>query len=124
VVVAVAIVGVMEVAGDEVVGVVAVGDRLVAAAGAVDVAGFVAGAGVGLAALGVGGADFDGALVHVPIVGVVEVAVVEVVDVIAVADSGVAAARAVNVIVSRVYRMFHFRFSSLLVCVHSRGRAR
>jgi hypothetical protein len=124
VVVAVAVVGVMKVAGDEVVGVIAVGDRFVAAAGAVNVAGFVARAGVGLAAFGVGGADFDGAFIHVPFMGVVEVAVVQVIDVVSVADGGVAAARAVNVIVSRVYRMFHFRFSSLLVCVHSRGRAR
>lgn len=77
---------------------VAVGDRGVAAVGAVDVGGVVAGAGVvGGAAVGVLVGDFEGVFVVVAFVGVVEVAVVEVIDVAVVLDGEVAAAGAVDV---------------------------
>lgn len=96
-VVAVVFVRMVEVAIHEVIDVVAVGHRFVAAAGAVDVAGFVAAAGVGgRAGVGVGGGHFDDVLVEVVAVGRVEVAVVEVVHVVAVLDGNVSAAFAMD----------------------------
>ena len=90
---------------DEVIDVVAMRHRFVAAAGAMDVSGFVAvavmiwGAGVR-----VGGADGDAVFIDVVAVRVVQVAVVQVVNVAVVLDGGVAAARAVLVRVVGVVR--------------------
>jgi hypothetical protein len=110
VVVAVAPVGVMEVTVDEVVDVVAVGDRGVAAALAVDVVGAVARAVVvGGAGRGVLCVGLDAALVDVALVAVVEVAAVDVVDVADVADRHVAAARPVDVVVVEVGVVGHGR---------------
>ena len=81
-VVAVALVLVVQVTVDEVVGVVAVGDRLVPAAGTVHVAGVVAGARVaGVAVIRVGRVDREHVVVNVVAVWVVQVPVVEEVDV-------------------------------------------
>jgi hypothetical protein len=100
VVVAVVAVRVVQVAADEVIGVVAVGHGLVAAAGAVLVGLVVAVAGVGRRAGGrVGGADRQAVLLDAAAVGVVQVAVVQVIDVVFVLDGGVAAAGAVLVVV-------------------------
>ena len=96
VVVAVAVVRVVQAAVYDIVGVVAVRHGFVAAAFAVD----VPGAGVhGVAAVGVGGADADAVFVVVAVVFVVQVAVVNVVDVAVVFDGGVTAALSVNVLV-------------------------
>src|SRR5438067_13097150 len=104
VVVAVVAGGVVEVAADEIIGVVAVGDRLVAAAGAVDVALHVPAAGVRRGAgVRVGRADRQGVLAHRAVgLGVVQVAVVQVVGVAVVLDGRVPAAGAVPVLVVRV----------------------
>jgi hypothetical protein len=96
VVVAVALVGVVEAPIDQVVHMVAVGNLVVAAALAVDV-----GAAVmrGVAAIRVELVDRQPVLVDVVAVGVVEVAVVEKVDVAVVDDLRVAAARPVYMLV-------------------------
>jgi hypothetical protein len=98
VVVAVVAVRVVQVAVDEVVDVVAVGDRFVAAAGAVHVAGLVAAAARGAGVQPSGflvGVTSRLVLVDVVTVRVMQVAVVQVVDVVAVPDRGVAAVGAV-----------------------------
>lgn len=108
VVVAVVAVGVMEVAVDEVVDVVAVGHGLVSAAGAVNMALLVTGAPVFRGASGrVRLVHLDHVLVNVVSVGVVEVAVVEVVHVVPVLDGDVAALGAVDVVVVLVLVAVH-----------------
>jgi len=100
VVVAMAAVGMMQVARDEVVDVVAVRDGLVPAALRVNMFLRVTAAAVRRGAdCRVGGADLEDALVHVAFVAVVKVAVVQVVDVVAVLDCEVTAIGAVCVIV-------------------------
>ena len=102
-VVAVVAVGVVEVALDEVVGVVAVRDGRVFAALAVDVTCVMATAGVvGRARRGVRGVDGDDVLVDVVAVGMVQVPVVQVVDVTFVGDRDVPAAGSVVVGMARV----------------------
>jgi hypothetical protein len=102
-VVAVVAVGVMEVAVDEVVDVVAVGDGGMAAVGAVLVAFFVAVAGVlGSAIGGVGFVDGQGMLLNLVPFDVVQMAVVQVIDVAVVDDAGVATTWAVLVGMSLV----------------------
>ena len=89
----------------QVVDVVAADNGPVAAAGAVDVSGFVAAAVVvGHAGVRVGGADGDAVFIDVVAMRVVQVAVVQVVNVAVVLDGGVAAARAVLVRVVGVVR--------------------
>ena len=105
-IVAVPAVRVVQVIADEVVDVVAVRHGLVAAAGAVHVAGRVARARVARrAARGVRHVDRDRALVDVAAVGRVQVTVVKVVDVIAVADGDVTATVTVLVLVLVMDRM-------------------
>jgi hypothetical protein len=96
VVVTVVLVRMMKPSGDEVIGVVAVRNRLVAAAVAVRVVGAVPVGGCDVAA-GVLGVDLDDVLVDMVAVRVMKVPVVEVVDVIAMLDGGVATAGAVDV---------------------------
>ncbi len=105
-VVAVIPVRVMEVTVDEVVDVIPVRDRFVAAAGPVDVVVRVGVAVVGRTAGRVRGVDLERVLFDRAARGVMQVTVVNVVDVIPVLDGGVAAARAVNVIMV-VVRMGH-----------------
>ena len=100
VVVAVVAVGVMQVAVDEVVDMVSVGDRFVTTGVG---AALVCGGAVGW----VGGADFERVLIDVVVVDVMEVAVVEVVDVARMLDCGVSAAFAVHVIVGFVFLAAH-----------------
>jgi hypothetical protein len=98
VIVAVAAVRMVEVTVDQVVDVIAVRHRLVAARRAMLVSRAVRAAVVGRRASGrIGRPDFENVFVHVIAVGRVQMAVVEVVDVILVADGGVAAAGAMNV---------------------------
>lgn len=98
--VAVAVVLVVEVAIDQVVNVVAMGDRFVAAVRPVNVGGVMAGAGVTTGAVGrIGSRDFQDVLIVVAFVGGMEVAIVEVIHVVLVRDGRVAASRTVNVIV-------------------------
>ena len=97
-VVAVPAVRVVQVPVHEVVGVVAVGDGLVPAARAVDVAGLVRVAAVlGGAPVGMLGAHVEHELVDVRLVRAVQGPVVQVVDVVAVLDGRVPAAGAVDV---------------------------
>jgi hypothetical protein len=100
VIVAVIAVRMVQMAVHEVVDVVAVRHRFVAAAGAMDVtlrmaAAVVLGRTVGRVLLG----HIDGVLLHLASFRVVQVAVVQIIDVVAVLDRGVAAAFAVVVIV-------------------------
>lgn len=96
----------MQVAIDQIVDVIAVGHRLMAAAGAVDMARFVPGAVVvGGAGIGVRRADLDHMLVDVIPMRVMQVTVMQVIDVIAVAHGGMAAARAMLVVVIFVMGM-------------------
>ena len=102
-IVAVPAVGMVQVAVDDVVAVIAVGDRVVAAPGAVRVLGSVPAARVVWSAVGrVLRADGEGVLVDVAAVRVMQVAVVEEVLVTLVVDGLVAAAVAVDVVVSCV----------------------
>ena len=119
-VVAVVAVGMVEVAVDEVVDVVAVGHGLVPASGAVDMTVLMTGASV---PRGAGGrvclAHLDHVLVHVVAVGMVKVAVVEVVHVVTVPDGDVPAVRAVNVVVVFVLDAVHLRVLFVRVRVKS-----
>jgi len=92
--------GVVQVAVDQVVDMVAMGHRFVAAAVAVNMAGLVAGA-VMLwgAGVGVGLVYRQRVFVYMPVVGVMQVAVVQVIHVIIMLDGSVAAVRAVLMIV-------------------------
>jgi len=104
-------VGVMQVPGNQVVEMVAMRNRFVTAGGAVHVARCVARALVGRRTRGgVGPPNLDHALVHMPVVRVVEVSVVQIVDVIAVAYGRVSARGPVLMLVIRVGDMRHGRF--------------
>jgi hypothetical protein len=108
VVVAVPGVRVMQVAGDEVVDVIAMRDRFVTATRAVDMALGVTIAAVRRRARGrIGRADLEDTLVDVAVMIVVEVAIVKVIDVVAMTDSEVAAVGAVDVIVIRMSGVAH-----------------
>ena len=108
VVVAVVPVHVVQVTVDEVVHVVAVGHRLVAAARTVDMVGLVAAAlVVGRTGAGVGIGHFHSMLIHMVPVGMMEMTVVEVVDVPVVQDGRVAAVGAVLVFVILVLFAVH-----------------
>jgi len=97
-VVAMSVMGIVEMAVDQIVDVVSVGDLLVSAAGAVNVYGVVAFAGVTGCTVGrVDGGNFDDAFIVMAVVGGVKMAVVEVIRVSVVMDGDVAAIRAVNV---------------------------
>ena len=98
-VVAVPVVLVVQMPVDEVVDVVAVGDRLVPAVRAVHVVGRVAGAGMpGAAAVGVALVDAEDVIVHVIAVRMAQAPVLDEVDVPLVDDGDVAAAGAVDVV--------------------------
>jgi hypothetical protein len=106
VVVAVVAVGVVQVPVHQVIDVVAVRHRLVAAAGAVAVVLRVLAAVVGGgAARGVVGADRQGVFLHPAGAGVVKVPVVQVIDVALVVNAGVPAPGPVLVVVARVVRV-------------------
>jgi hypothetical protein len=110
VVVAVRAVGVMQVAGDQIVDVVPVRKGLVSAALAVVVSSCMPAAGmVRDAAVGIGRANRQPMVVDVAPVDVVKVPVVQEVGVSFVTDSGVPATRTVSVTaVIRVLRTAHF----------------
>jgi hypothetical protein len=94
-IVAVAVVHMMQPSVDDIVDVVAVGHGFVAAARTMH----VVPAGVyRMTAIGVGGTDFDCMLVVVVFVGIVQVSVVEIIRVVTVADGRVATAGAVGVL--------------------------
>jgi hypothetical protein len=97
VVVAVVAVRVMQVAVDQIVGVVAVRHRFVAAAGAVPMVCVMAAAAmIRGAAVGIARADGDDMLVDMAVVRVMKVAVMQVIDVAVVAHGDVAASRTVG----------------------------
>ncbi len=107
-VVAMGAVRVVEVPSHEVVDVIAVGDRFVAATVAVDVVARVARTEVrGGAGGGIGGVHFENTFVYMAVVAVVEVPIVEVVDVVAMADRDMAAVGAVDMIVIGVGAVAH-----------------
>src|SRR5689334_23274742 len=96
-VVAVVAVRMVQVALDEVIHMIAMRNRFVAAAGAVDVALGVAAAGVGRGAgSGILATDVDLVLLDLAARGMVQVAVVQVIDVPIVLDCGVATAGAMS----------------------------
>jgi len=91
-VVAVRAVRVVEMLADEIVDVIAVGNLLVTAIGAVNVSGLVLAAGMlGCAVHRVGFADLQDVLIHVVMVRVVEMPVVQVVEVVPMRDRRVPA---------------------------------
>jgi len=98
VIVAVIAVRMMQAAIHEVIDVVAVRDRFMAAIRAVDMRGVVAGAGRGVA-VRISGADFDDVLIDMPGVRVMQVPIVQIVDVPVVFHGNVAAVGAVFVVV-------------------------
>lgn len=99
VIVAVVAVGVVQVAIHKVVNVVAMGDSLMAAAGAMDVAGSMSRAAVVRRALvGIGRRDLDDMLVHMVTVGMVEVAVMDIIHMVAVGNSSVTTVGTVGVV--------------------------
>jgi hypothetical protein len=107
-VVAVAVVRVVEVTLDQIIGVIAVRHAGMSARGAVDVVGRVAGAAVVRRALRrVGRVDGDRVLIDVIAVDVMQVPIVEVVDVAGVLDREMAAAGAVNMVVALVDGVRH-----------------
>jgi hypothetical protein len=84
----------MEVAADAVIDMVGMRNRLVAAAGTMDMTGVVAAAAmVRRAAVGVVAGHLDHVLVDMILMRMVEVAIVQIVDMTAVAHSGVATTR-------------------------------
>jgi hypothetical protein len=106
VIIAVAIMRVMQVAFDQIIGVVAVRHRFVAAAGTVHMAGHMAGAAmIGRAIFRIGRGDLDHVFVDVIAVCMVQMSVMQVVHVIAVAYGGMAAPRLVPVRVIGVPRL-------------------
>jgi hypothetical protein len=107
--VAVIAVGVVESPPDGEVDVVAVGDRLVPAAGGVPVGALHRGAGAGAAPV-----HLEAMLVGVPFVRRVEMPVVQVVGVVAVADLAVAAAGPVPVLVVVVLAAGHRRTGGIV----------
>jgi hypothetical protein len=107
-IVAVLAMGSVEVPADQIVAVVSVRDRFVAAAAAVLVTVGVLAAGVLRSAGGrVLACRLELALVDVPLVAVVEVTVVQVVRVVGVLDSAMAAGRAVHMLMTIVRRVAH-----------------
>ena len=107
-IVAVCAVWVVQVPAHQVIDVIAVRDRLVAASRSVRVRRIVRAAGVLRRASGrVLGVDGDRALVDVPVVLFVQMAVVRVAHVIAVTNSDVPAPGAVNVVVVCMHLMTH-----------------
>ncbi len=96
--IAVALVGVVQMAIDEVIYVIAVRNGFMAAAGAVDVRGFMRGTGVPAGAIRrIVGAHFQGVFVIVALVGMVQVAVMDKIHVAVVKDGGMAASGAMLV---------------------------
>lgn len=105
VVVAMISVGMVQVAVDKIVDVVAMWHGLVTASGAMNVAGRVSTAVVAWRALvRISHADFEPVLVYVVAMRMVQVPIVEIIDVIAMLDSGVAAVCAMLMIVRGVMR--------------------
>jgi hypothetical protein len=109
--------GMMQVAIHEIVDVVAVGNRFMAATGSVNVSGVVGGAGVAAGAIGrIRGAHLNGVLVVMAFMSMVEMAVVEVVYVAVVQHGGMAAAGSVLVVVVGMDVMIHLLFAFLDGC--------
>ena len=97
-VVTMVVVGMVQVAIDQIVRVVAVGHGFVSAARSVHVARFMACAMmIGRAAVGVVRRNFERMLIHVVAVDVVQMAVVQIINVPVVLHSGMAARRAMGV---------------------------
>jgi len=108
-VVAVAVVHVVEVAIHEIVDVITVGNSFVAAAFAMDMAGFMTAAHVPASAIGgVRGGYGNRMLVEVPFMRVMQMAIMKIVDMTLVDNGRVSAARAVDVVVIFVDVMIHF----------------
>jgi hypothetical protein len=107
VVVAVIAVLVMQVAGDQVVDVITVGNRRVAAVGVMTVRFLVLAAIVPRrAAAGITAAHADVMLFHAAVVDMMQVTIVQIIDVAVVADRGVSAIGAVSVRMLRVDVVF------------------
>jgi hypothetical protein len=109
----------MEVTVDEIVDMIAVRHGVVTTTGSVHVLAPMRAADVRHAAGGIHRIDRDDAIIEVPCVRAVEMTIVQKVDVVTVANSGVAAFRAVLVIVVCVSLVLHCR---LLRSTHQMGR--
>jgi hypothetical protein len=116
-IIAVIAVRMVQMAGDEIVDVVAMWDCFVAATGSVNVSRIMSGAAmVGRATIRILVAYFNPMLVHMIRVGMVKMSIVEVIDVVGVPDSNMAAAGSMYVIVIGVMRKIaagHFDVLSL-----------
>ena len=124
VIVAVIAVRVVQVAVDEVVDMIAVGHRLMPAAGAVDMGCVVAAAVVCRRALiGVLVRYLDHVLVHVVSVRMVQMAIVQIVHMVAVAHAGVLALRAVRMRMGLMMVVIAFGHIGL-ICLGCRERGR
>lgn len=114
-VITVTVVGVVQMAGDQVVDVVTVRHRCVSTSLRVHVPLLVARAAVRWSACGrVVGTDFQFALIDVSVVRVMKVSIVEVVHVVAVTDGGMPAVGTVDVIVAGMGVMAHGYFLFLV----------
>lgn len=119
-VIAVPIVGMMQMTVDQVIHVIAMGYRRVPAAGSMDVTLLMSGTAMRQATFGVFGTDFDAVFVVVITVRAMKVAVVEITDVIAVANRNMAAVRSMLMLRVRmrlVVHAFRSRASGGWVCV-------
>src|SRR5262245_56750556 len=114
-----------QVPGDAVVDVVAMRDCLVAAIGAVDMAGRMAAAPVIRGApVGVVTDDLDDMLIHVVVMRMVQVAIVQIIDVSVVPHGGVAATRSVLMSMAGMFRCGAGRHRmSSFPCPRSAGSA-
>jgi hypothetical protein len=101
-IVAMAVVDVMQATIHQVVDVVAVGNGLVAAVRTMDMIGRMATALTMSAVIGIDGTDLQHMLIHVIAMHMVQMAIVEIVDMAVMLDSGVAAVRTVLMAVIHV----------------------
>jgi hypothetical protein len=101
VIVAMGAMPVMEAAINQIIDVIAMRHRFMAAADAMDMSHVMTGGWRG-ASIGIGGADLDDVLIHVIGVGMMQMPVMQIIDVSVVPHGGVAAASSVLVIVMRM----------------------
>lgn len=96
--VAMPVVGMVQVAFDQVIDVVAVRDRRMATARAVAMRGGMPGAVMGSTSAGIGGVDFDHVLIVVAFVRKVQAAIVQIIDMVLVAHGHMSTAGAVDML--------------------------
>lgn len=121
-VIAVSIVGIVQMAINEVACVVTMGNRFMATARSMDVVSIMTSAIMTLGTgIGVHISDLDDMLIHVIPMGMVKVPIVEVVDVVNVLDSGVATVWTMGMIVILMNCANHRRLQSIVSFVYLLG---